>query len=148
MKRHENMKRIISLLMALMLMGSSVTANADMIVSNSEGIRLRNGGQRNQYRFEPLFDGRIHHRPENHQEVTGQVESGRNYKIRVEFSEGNRDNQFQVNGNHQMIYRFPEGLTVRNLDGQYPVTVGGVKIGVYTIQGNTLTFTRGIRPIR
>ena len=37
----KNMKRIISLLMALMMMGSSVTANADMIVSNSEGIRLR-----------------------------------------------------------------------------------------------------------
>lgn len=137
----KNMKRIISLLMALMLMGSSVTANADMIVSNSEGIRLRTvASETNTDLNHFLTDASITD-PRTHQEVTGQVESGRNYKIRVEFSEGNRDNQFQVNGNHQMIYRFPEGLTVRNLDGQYPVTVGGVKIGVYTIQGNTLTFT-------
>lgn len=135
------MKRIISLLMALMLMGSSVTANADMIVSNSEGIRLRTvASETNTDLNHFLTDASITD-PRTHQEVTGQVESGRNYKIRVEFSEGNRDNQFQVNGNHQMIYRFPEGLTVRNLDGQYPVTVGGVKIGVYTIQGNTLAFT-------
>lgn len=137
----KNMKRIISLLMALMLMGSSVTANADMIVSNSEGIRLRTvASETNTDLNHFLTDASITD-PRTHQEVTGQVESGRNYKIRVEFSEGNRDNQFQVNGNHQMIYRFPEGLTVRNLDGQYPVTVGGVKIGVYTIQGNTLAFT-------
>ena len=137
----KNMKRIISLLMALMLMGSSVTANADMIVSNSEGIRLRTvASETNTDLNHFLTDASITD-PRTHQEVTGQVESGRNYKIRVEFSEGNRDNQFQVNGNHQMIYRFPEGLTVRNLDGQYPVTVGGVKIGVYTIQDNKLTFT-------
>lgn len=137
----KNMKRIISLLMALMLMGSSVTANADMIVSNSEGIRLRTVvSETNTDLNHFLTDASITD-PRTHQEVTGQVESGRNYKIRVEFSEGNRDNQFQVNGNHQMIYRFPEGLTVRNLDGQYPVTVGGVKIGIYTIQGNTLAFT-------
>lgn len=137
----KNMKRIISLLMALMLMGSSVTANADMIVSNSEGIRLRTvASETNTDLNHFLTDASITD-PRTHQEVTGQVESGRDYKIRVEFSEGNRDNQFQVNGNHQMIYRFPEGLTVRNLDGQYPVTVGGVKIGVYTIQGNTLAFT-------
>lgn len=137
----KNMKRIISLLMALMLMGSSVTANADMIVSNSEGIRLRTvASETNTDLNHFLTDASITD-PRTHQEVTGQVETGRNYKIRVEFSEGNRDNQFQVNGNHQMIYRFPEGLTVGNLDGQYPVTVGGVKIGVYTIQGNTLTFT-------
>ena len=135
------MKRIISLLMALMLMGSSVTANADMIVSNSEGIRLRTvASETNTDLNHFLTDASIID-PRTHQEVTGQVETGRDYKIRVEFSEGNRDNQFQVNGNHQMIYRFPEGLTVRNLDGQYPVTVGGVKIGVYTIQDNTLTFT-------
>ena len=135
------MKRIISLLMALMLMGSSVTANADMIVSNSEGIRLRTvASETNTDLNHFLTDASITD-PRTHQEVPGQVETGRDYKIRVEFSEGNRDNQFQVNGNHQMIYRFPEGLTVRNLDGQYPVTVGGVKIGVYTIQGNTLTFT-------
>lgn len=137
----KNMKRIISLLMALMLMGSSVTANADMIVSNSEGIRLRTvASETNTDLNHFLTDASITD-PRTHQEVPGQVETGRDYKIRVEFSEGNRDNQFQVNGNHQMIYRFPEGLTVRNLDGQYPVTVGGVKIGVYTIQGNTLTFT-------
>lgn len=137
----KNMKRIISLLMALMLMGSSVTANADMIVSNSEGIRLRTvASETNTDLNHFLTDASITD-PRTHQEVTGQVETGRDYKIRVEFSEGNRDNQFQVNGNHQMTYRFPEGLTVRNLDGQYPVTVGGVKIGVYTIQGNTLTFT-------
>ena len=137
----KNMKRIISLLMALMMMGSSVTANADMIVSNSEGIRLRTvASETNTDLNHFLTDASITD-PRTHQEVTGQVESGRNYKIRVEFSEGNRDNQFQVNGNHQMTYRFPEGLTVRNLDGQYPVTVGGVKIGVYTIQGNTLAFT-------
>lgn len=137
----KNMKRIISLLMALMLMGSSVTANADMIVSNSEGIRLRTvASETNTDLNHFLTDASIID-PRTHQEVTGQVETGRDYKIRVEFSEGNRDNQFQVNGNHQMIYRFPEGLTVRNLDGQYPVTVGGVKIGVYTIQDNTLTFT-------
>lgn len=137
----KNMKRIISLLMALMLMGSSVTANADMIVSNSEGVRLRTvASETNTDLNHFLTDASITD-PRTHQEVTGQVETGRNYKIRVEFSEGNRDNQFQVNGNHQMIYRFPEGLKVGNLDGQYPVTVGGVKIGVYTIQGNTLTFT-------
>lgn len=137
----KNMKRIISLLMALMMMGSSVTANADMIVSNSEGIRLRTvASETNTDLNHFLTDASITD-PRTHQEVTGQVETGRDYKIRVEFSEGNRDNQFQVNGNHQMTYRFPEGLTVRNLDGQYPVTVGGVKIGVYTIQGNTLTFT-------
>lgn len=137
----KNMKRIISLLMALMLMGSSVTASADMIVSNSEGIRLRTvASETNTDLNHFLTDASITD-PRTHQEVTGQVETGRDYKIRVEFSEGNRDNQFQVNGNHQMIYRFPDGLTVRNLDGQYPVTVGGVKIGVYTIQGNTLTFT-------
>ena len=135
------MKRIISLLMALMLMGSSVTANADMIVSNSEGVRLRTvASETNTDLNHFLTDASITD-PRTHQEVTGQVETGRDYKIRVEFSEGNRDNQFQVNGNHQMIYRFPEGLKVGNLDGQYPVTVGGVKIGVYTIQGNTLTFT-------
>lgn len=137
----KNMKRIISLLMALMLMGSSVTANADMIVSNSEGVRLRTvASETNTDLNHFLTDASITD-PRTHQEVTGQVETGRDYKIRVEFSEGNRDNQFQVNGNHQMIYRFPEGLKVGNLDGQYPVTVGGVKIGVYTIQGNTLTFT-------
>ena len=137
----KNMKRIISLLMALMLMGSSVTANADMIVSNSEGIWLRTvASETNTDLNHFLTDASITD-PRTHQEVPGQVETGRDYKIRVEFSEGNRDNQFQVNGSHQMIYRFPEGLTVRNLDGQYPVTVGGVKIGVYTIQGNTLTFT-------
>lgn len=137
----KNMKRIISLLMALMLMGSSVTANADMIVSNSEGIRLRTvASETNTDLNHFLTDASITD-PRTHQEVTGQVETGRDYKIRVEFSEGNRDNQFQVNGNHQMTYRFPDGLKVRNLDGQYPVTVGGVKIGVYTIQGNTLTFT-------
>ena len=137
----KNMKRIISLLMALMLMGSSVTANADMIVSNSEGIRLRTvASETNTDLNHFLTDASITD-PRTHQEVTGQVETGRDYKIRVEFSEGNRDNQFQVNGNHQMTYRFPDGLTVRNLDGQYPVTVGGVKIGVYTIQGNMLTFT-------
>lgn len=137
----KNMKRIISLLMALMLMGSSVTANADMIVSNSEGIRLRTvASETNTDLNHFLTDASITD-PRTHQEVTGHVETGRDYKIRVEFSEGNRDNQFQVNGNHQMTYRFPEGLTVRNLDGQYPVTVGGVKIGVYTIQDNTLTFT-------
>lgn len=137
----KNMKRIISLLMALMLMGSSVTANADMIVSNSEGIRLRTvASETNTDLNHFLTDASITD-PRTHQEVTGQVETGRDYKIRVEFSEGNRDNQFQVNGNHQMTYRFPDGLTVRNLDGQYPVTVGGVKIGVYTIQDNTLTFT-------
>ena len=137
----KNMKRIISLLMALMLMGSSVTANADMIVSNSEGIRLRTvASETNTDLNHFLTDASITD-PRTHQEVTGHVETGRDYKIRVEFSEGNRDNQFQVNGNHQMTYRFPDGLTVSNLDGQYPVTVGGVKIGVYTIQGNTLTFT-------
>ena len=135
------MKRIISLLMALMLMGSSVTANADMIVSNSEGIRLRTvASETNTDLNHFLTDASITD-PRTHQEVTGQVETGRDYKIRVEFSEGNRDNQFQVNENHQMTYRFPDGLTVRNLDGQYPVTVGGIKIGVYTIQDNTLTFT-------
>ena len=135
------MKRIISLLMALMLMGSSVTASADMIVSNSEGIRLRTvASETNTDLNHFLTDASITD-PRTHQEVTGQVETGRDYKIRVEFSEGNRDNQFQVNENHQMTYRFPDGLTVRNLDGQYPVTVGGVKIGVYTIQDNTLTFT-------
>ena len=135
------MKRIISLLMALMLMGSSVTASADMIVSNSEGIRLRTvASETNTDLNHFLTDASITD-PRTHQEVTGQVETGRDYKIRVEFSEGNRDNQFQVNGNHQMTYRFPDGLTVSNLDGQYPVTVGGVKIGVYTIQDNTLTFT-------
>lgn len=137
----KNMKRIISLLMALMLMGSSVTANADMIVSNSEGIRLRTVASETNTDLNHFLTNASITDPRTHQEVTGQVETGRNYKIRVEFSEGNRDNQFQVNGNHQMIYRFPEGLTVRNLDGQYPVTVDGVKIGVYTIQGNTLTFT-------
>ena len=137
----KNMKRIISLLMALMLMGSSVTANADMIVSNSEGIRLRTvASETNTDLNHFLTDASITD-PRTHQEVTGQVETGRDYKIRVEFSEGNRDNQFQVNENHQMTYRFPDGLTVRNLDGQYPVTVGGIKIGVYTIQDNTLTFT-------
>ena len=137
----KNMKRIISLLMALMLMGSSVTANADMIVSNSEGIRLHTvASETNTDLNHFLTDASITD-PRTHQEVTGQVETGRDYKIRVEFSEGNRDNQFQVNGNHQMTYRFPDGLTVSNLDGQYPVTVGGVKIGVYTIQDNTLTFT-------
>lgn len=137
----KNMKRIISLLMALMLMGSSVTASADMIVSNSEGIRLRTvASETNTDLNHFLTDASITD-PRTHQEVTGQVETGRDYKIRVEFSEGNRDNQFQVNENHQMTYRFPDGLTVRNLDGQYPVTVGGVKIGVYTIQDNTLTFT-------
>ena len=135
------MKRIISLLMALMLMGSSVTANADMIVSNSEGIRLRTvASETNTDLNHFLTDASITD-PRTHQEVTGQVETGRDYKIRVEFSEGNRDNQFQVNDSHQMTYRFPEKLKVSNLDGQYPVTVGGVKIGVYTIQGNTLTFT-------
>ena len=137
----KNMKRIISLLMALMLMGSSVTANADMIVSNSEGIRLRTVASETNTDLNHFLTNASITDPRTHQEVPGQVETGRDYKIRVEFSEGNRDNQFQVNGNHQMIYRFPEGLTVRNLDGQYPVTVGGVKIGVYTIQGNTLTFT-------
>lgn len=137
----KNMKRIISLLMALMLMGSSVTANADMIVSNSEGIRLRTVASETNTDLNHFLTNASITDPRTHQEVPGQVETGRDYKIRVEFTEGNRDNQFQVNGNHQMIYRFPEGLTVRNLDGQYPVTVGGVKIGVYTIQGNTLTFT-------
>ena len=137
----KNMKRIISLLMALMLMGSSVTANADMIVSNSEGIRLRTvASETNTDLNHFLTDASITD-PRTHQEVTGHVETGRDYKIRVEFSEGNRDNQFQVNENHQMTYRFPDGLKVSNLDGQYPVTVGGVKIGVYTIQDNTLTFT-------
>lgn len=137
----KNMKRIISLLMALMLMGSSVTANADMIVSNSEGIRLRTvASETNTDLNHFLTDASITD-PRTHQEVTGQVETGRDYKIRVEFSEGNRDNQFQVNGSHQMTYRFPEKLKVSNLDGQYPVTVGGVKIGVYTIRDNTLTFT-------
>ena len=137
----KNMKRIISLLMALMLMGSSVTANADMIVSNSEGIRLRTvASETNTDLNHFLTDASITD-PRTHQEVTGQVETGRDYKIRVEFSEGNRDNQFQVNDSHQMTYRFPEKLKVSNLDGQYPVTVGGVKIGVYTIRDNTLTFT-------
>lgn len=137
----KNMKRIISLLMALMLMGSSVTANADMIVSNSEGIRLRTVASETNTDLNHFLTNASITDPRTHQEVTGHVETGRDYKIRVEFSEGNRDNQFQVNGNHQMTYRFPDGLTVSNLDGQYPVTVGGVKIGVYTIQGNTLTFT-------
>ena len=137
----KNMKRIISLLMALMLMGSSVTANADMIVSNSEGIRLRTVASETNTNLNHFLTDASITDPRTHQEVTGHVETGRDYKIRVEFSEGNRDNQFQVNGNHQMTYRFPDGLTVSNLDGQYPVTVGGIKIGVYTIQGNMLTFT-------
>lgn len=137
----KNMKRIISLLMALMLMGSSVTASADMIVSNSEGIRLRTVASETNTDLNHFLTNASITDPRTHQEVTGQVETGRDYKIRVEFSEGNRDNQFQVNGNHQMTYRFPDGLKVSNLDGQYPVTVDGVKIGVYTIQDNTLTFT-------
>lgn len=137
----KNMKRIISLLMALMLMGSSVTASADMIVSNSEGIRLRTVASETNTDLNHFLTNASITDPRTHQEVTGQVETGRDYKIRVEFSEGNRDNQFQVNENHQMTYRFPDGLKVSNLDGQYPVTVGGVKIGVYTIQDNTLTFT-------
>ena len=137
----KNMKRIISLLMALMLMGSSVTASADMIVSNSEGIRLRTVASETNTDLNHFLTNASITDPRTHQEVTGQVETGRDYKIRVEFSEGNRDNQFQVNENHQMTYRFPDGLKVSNLDGQYPVTVGGIKIGVYTIQGNMLTFT-------
>lgn len=137
----KNMKRIISLLMALMLMGSSVTANADMIVSNSEGIRLRTVASETNTDLNHFLTNASITDPRTHQEVTGHVETGRDYKIRVEFSEGNRDNQFQINGNHQMTYRFPDGLKVSNLDGQYPVTVDGVKIGVYTIQDNTLTFT-------
>ena len=137
----KNMKRIISLLMALMLMGSSVTANADMIVSNSEGIRLRTVASETNTDLNHFLTNASITDPRTHQEVTGHVETGRDYTIRVEFSEGNRDNQFQVNENHQMTYRFPDGLKVSNLDGQYPVTVGGIKIGVYTIQGNMLTFT-------
>ena len=108
----KNMKRIISLLMALMLMGSSVTANADMIV-NSTGVsfsvrKMEENHQLNRFLYEVTVTD-----PDTKQKVTDdRFVQGKDYVFELKFQEGDHENQFTVNENGQMVYTYPEGLTV------------------------------------
>ena len=136
------MKRIISLLMALMLMGSSVTANADMIV-NSTGVsfsvrKMEENHQLNRFLYEVTVTD-----PDTKQKVTdGKFVQGKDYVFELKFQEGDHENQFTINEKGQMVYTYPEGLTVTQKPGQNEVkTNDGKVIGVYEIQEKQLVFT-------
>lgn len=138
----KNMKRIISLLMALMLMGSSVTANADMIV-NSTGVsfsvrKMEENHQLNRFLYEVTVTD-----PDTRQKVTdGRFVQGKDYVFELKFQEGDHENQFTVNENRQMVYTYPEGLTVTQTPGQNEVrTNDGKVIGVYEFKERQLVFT-------
>lgn len=138
----KNMKRIISLLMALMLMGSSVTANADMIV-NSTGVsfsvrKMEENHQLNRFLYEVTVTD-----PDTKQKVTdGRFVQGKDYVFELKFQEGDHENQFTVNENGQMVYTYPEGLTVTQTPGQNEVrTNDGKVIGVYEFKEKQLVFT-------
>lgn len=138
----KNMKRIISLLMALMLMGSSVTASADMIV-NSTGVsfsvrKMEENHQLNRFLYEVTVTD-----PDTKQKVTdGRFVQGKDYVFELKFQEGDHENQFTVNENGQMVYTYPEGLTVTQTPGQNEVkTNDGKVIGVYEFKEKQLVFT-------
>ena len=136
----KNMKRIVSLLMTLMLICSSAVSSAATI-SSSAAIQVRTTSSMANANLNNFLDEvKIIDKTTN-QEVTGQLETGKNYKIRLQFREGSRDKQFQINSDGKMVYTFPEGLKVSDLDGQYPLLVDGRQIGTYTIANNQLTFT-------
>ena len=124
----KNMKRIVSLLMTLMLICSSAVSSAATI-SSSAAIQVRTTSSMANANLNNFLDEvKIIDKTTN-QEVTGQLETGKNYKIRLQFREGSRDKQFQINSDGKMVYTFPEGLKVSDLDGQYPLLVDGRQIG-------------------
>lgn len=136
------MKRIISLLMTLMLICSSVTANADVIV-NSTGVSFAVQEMAQNHELNRFLREITVIDPETKQEVTdGKFVKDKEYTFRLKFQEGNYENQFTVDASQNMIYTYPDGLNVTAKPGQLDVkTTDGKVIGVYEIQQKQLVFT-------
>ena len=136
----KNMKRIVSLLMTLMLIFSSAVSSAT-VISSSAAIQVQTTASADNANLNNFLIGvKIIDKTTN-QEVTGKLETGKSYKIRLDFKEGNREKQFQINSEGKMVYTFPKGLNISDLDGEYALLVGNMQIGTYTIKNNQLIFT-------
>lgn len=134
------MKRIVSLLMTLMLIFSSAVSSAT-VISSSAAIQVQTTASADNANLNNFLIGvKIIDKTTN-QEVTGKLETGKRYKIRLDFKEGNREKQFQIDSKGKMVYTFPDGLNVSDLDGEYALLVGSMQIGTYTIKNNQLIFT-------
>ena len=134
------MKRIVSLLMTLMLIFSSAVSSAT-VISSSAAIQVQTTASADNANLNNFLIGvKIIDKTTN-QEVTGKLETEKRYKIRLDFKEGNREKQFQIDSKGKMVYTFPDGLNVSDLDGEYALLVGSMQIGTYTIKNNQLIFT-------
>ena len=134
------MKRIVSLLMTLMLIFSSAVSSAT-VISSSAAIQVQTTASADNANLNNFLIGvKIIDKTTN-QEVTGKLETEKRYKIRLDFKEGNREKQFQINSKGKMVYTFPDGLNVSDLDGEYALLVGSMQNGTYTIKNNQLIIT-------